>query len=62
MMIIAAITGLIFFAIVAAIIYAVSRFAVKHDALQIDSTDHAPEAELDRHATSLWIGGNHFEF
>ena len=47
--------------IVAAIIYAVSRFAVKHDALQIDSTDHAPEAELDRHATSLWIGGNHFE-
>ena len=57
-----AISGLAVFALVAAIIYAVSRFAVKHDALQIDSNDHAPEVEIDRHATSVWIGGNHFEF
>ena len=30
-----------------------------------DGTDddiQAPEAEIDRHATYIWIGGNHFEF
>lgn len=61
-MITASITGLIFFALVAAIIYAVSRFAVKRKTRMDGDDDHAPEAELDRHATSVWIGGNHFEF
>ena len=33
-------------------------------ARQDDETDddiQAPEAEIDCHATSIWIGGNHFE-
>ena len=65
MTIIAIILGVLFFALGVTIIYAVSRFAKRHELnmpYNSDDTDHAPEAEIDRAATSCWFGGNHFEF
>jgi hypothetical protein len=56
--------GVGFFLIGCAIVYGIATFARKHEEKIVwmdDQETHAPESELCRHATSIWIGGNHFD-